>query len=688
MFPNPTSASQKADWRHPAAIALGLFILYALTAPRTVALEDDGLFILSSYFLGVEHPPGYPLFTLIGHLFSQLPFGSVAYRVHLASAFFGAASGALAWLCARRLVPGRLPAYVAAVGLGVSPVFWSQAIIAEVYTLNTAFFLLLVYLGLRACPPGSDTPAPGGERILPWMALLFGLSLSNHWPLMVLVAPSFVVLLWPLRQAILQRAGLMVILAVLGLAPYAWMVMRSWAAIPINFDGPLETLPEILFFLSRAGYAGVDHSASAGWLDRIQFFEYQAGQLFVQFALAGTLVAAAGFVFQWRTLGRRTSTFLTIAFLMPTAGLLSLLGFDYDAIHKHIYHVYPLPSYAVVALWMAIGFGALQRRYGIAERAAGAISAAILALIGGAGAYYNLTEDNDWGARYAQTVLNLLPQNAVVFCQGDPDLAPMAYFHMIEGRRPDITLYQAKGLVLGNRLFHPLRTSDKDALRLVRKMIEKEERPVVFTLDAYTAYARVDHWLYRVVDKSSTDAKQVEVDIPPQARRFYEEAIAGRSEPNVWIAQLQGELRLVYAELLARSLPPLGTPLDPQTRGDLESLSADFFGALGLAQGLLFNRNAYPVGVIYDTLEKAKAAMPSDVSKNSLARYFYIRGALRASHGDRVGAIGDFETSVKVFPPPENPAVDALRDLYRDTGNSAALARLEEHEKRFGTRLP
>ena len=71
-------------------------------------MEDDGLFILSSYFLGIEHPPGYPLFTLIGHLFTYLPFGSVAYRVHLASALFGALSGAAAWLCARCLINGRL----------------------------------------------------------------------------------------------------------------------------------------------------------------------------------------------------------------------------------------------------------------------------------------------------------------------------------------------------------------------------------------------------------------------------------------------------------------------------------------------------------------------------------------------------------------------------------------------------
>src|SRR2546430_15573737 len=108
-----------------AAVALALFALYAATAPRTVALEDDGLFILSSYFLGIEHPPGYPLFIWIGHLFTYLPFGSVAYRVHLASALFGALTGGAAWLCARALIGGRVPRPSAGFALWrVAGVWW------------------------------------------------------------------------------------------------------------------------------------------------------------------------------------------------------------------------------------------------------------------------------------------------------------------------------------------------------------------------------------------------------------------------------------------------------------------------------------------------------------------------------------------------------------------------------------
>jgi uncharacterized membrane protein len=150
MTPAQPFRPGRGDWLQAGALAAALFVLYAASAPRSVALEDDGLFVLSSYFLGIEHPPGYPLYTLLGKLFTLLPVGSVAYRVHLLSALFGAAACGLLWMCARTLVEGRAPAWLAALGLGLAPVFWSQSVIAEVYTLNAFFFVLMVWLGLRA----------------------------------------------------------------------------------------------------------------------------------------------------------------------------------------------------------------------------------------------------------------------------------------------------------------------------------------------------------------------------------------------------------------------------------------------------------------------------------------------------------------------------------------------------------
>ena len=676
----------RADWIQAGISAALLFTLYALTAPRTVALEDDGLFILSSYFLGIEHPPGYPLFTLIGHLFTHLPFGSVAYRVHLASALFGALSGAAAWLCARALVPGRLPAYVAAFGLGLSPVFWSQSIIAEVYTLNSFFFLVLVYLGLRVAPPLAQPPAPAEQgRILSSMAFIFGLSLSDHWPLMLLVAPAFAVLLWPVRDELLRRFGSLAWLLILGLLPYVWMVMRSWMALPISFDGPLESIPEIWYFVARKGYAGIDQSVSAGWLDHIKFFEFLGSQLLVQFAFAGTLVAALGFAVQWRFLGRRVAAFLTIAFLMPSAGLLLLLGFDYSAMMKHIFHVYPLPAYAVAALWMGLGFAWLADRYALRRTHTVPAGAVLLALILAVGARSNLLSSNDWAARYAQTILRILPENAVVFAQGEADLAPMAYFQMIENWRPDITLYQAEGLILGNRLFHPLRTSGKTAQRMVSEMVARETNPVVSTLSVVAGYARRDRWLYIEVDKSSADPQKVTVDIPEEAIRFFEESVARVDEPNAWIAGFQAELRRRYAILLAQSLPRAGPP-DERSRHHLDLLAKDFSGALGIAEGMILNKEGYSVGVVAGVLDRARDLMPSDASKGQVSIFFSLRATVRADQNDTSGAIRDFETALSVWPSPTNGAIKALEDLYHKTGDEKALGDLQGRVKRLKSR--
>ena len=665
---------RRADWLQAGLVALALFALYAATASRTVAMEDDGLFILSSYFLGIEHPPGYPLFTLIGHLFTYWPFGSVAYRVHLASALFGALTCGAAWLCARSLIAGRLPAYLAAFALGVSPVFWSQAVIAEVYTLNSFFFLVLMFMGLQS----------RDGRLLPWMALVFGLSLSNHYPLMLLVAPAFVVLLWPLRREMLRRFGALSWLVILGLLPYVWMVRRSWAALPISFDGPLETIQEIVFFLNRSGYAGVDHSLSAGWIDRVKFFQFLGGQLLLQFAVVGTLLAAAGFAVQWRVLGRRTGAFLTIAFLMPSAVLVMLLGFDYDSMRAHIFHVYPLPAYAVGALWMALGFAWAMQRFAWRPSYAALAAAALLALVFGVGARTNLLP-NDWGARYAKAVLNVLPKDAVVIVLGDPDLAPIAYFHMIENARPDITIYEPKGLILGNRLFHPLRTSEDAQQRLLEEMIDWQSAPVVFTLSAAKRYAQRDRWLYVEVDKSSTDPQQVTVDIPEEAVRFFEESMLEAHRGNAWVAFIQGELRRRYALLLARSLPR-GRPPDERTQRHLSLLEKDFYGALGIAEGLVAHKEGYSTGVVAGFLDKARDAMPSDVPKEHLSRFFYIRGVLRDNVRDTPGAAADLETAVSVWPSPDNPAFQALQQHYRRTGNDAAADAVEQRMKQFKRR--
>jgi hypothetical protein len=125
--------------------------LYVTTlAPSVARLFDDSLeFPLVVQRLAIAHPTGYPLYTLLAKLFTLGPWHNVAWAVNLLSAVAGAVAVALVYLVARQLTRRRWSALLGAAALAVSPVFWSQAVIAEVYTLNAVFVAGLLWLALR-----------------------------------------------------------------------------------------------------------------------------------------------------------------------------------------------------------------------------------------------------------------------------------------------------------------------------------------------------------------------------------------------------------------------------------------------------------------------------------------------------------------------------------------------------------
>jgi len=86
-----------------AAVTLSSWALYAYTALPTLPFGDGPELIAAAACLGVAHPPGYPLYTLLGWVALQVPAGEPAWRVNLLSGLFAAlACGAAAWLVLRR----------------------------------------------------------------------------------------------------------------------------------------------------------------------------------------------------------------------------------------------------------------------------------------------------------------------------------------------------------------------------------------------------------------------------------------------------------------------------------------------------------------------------------------------------------------------------------------------------------
>ena len=201
-----------AKYHHLAGAAVFVIslALYVKTMAPSVSFWDTGEFIASSYTMGVPHPPGSPLYVLLGRVFTLLPVGEVAWRVVLMSAL----SSALAVWCtylsaaalARRALGGEslLPfgdgrdfgvsvgAAVAALSMAVSYTFWFNATEAEVYGYSLFFVCLGVWLIVywEGTQHGSLN-----DRWLYLLAYLFGLGGGLHL-LCLLTIPALVILAW------------------------------------------------------------------------------------------------------------------------------------------------------------------------------------------------------------------------------------------------------------------------------------------------------------------------------------------------------------------------------------------------------------------------------------------------------------------------------------------------------------
>ncbi|MGB5832946.1 MAG: DUF2723 domain-containing protein [Thiohalocapsa sp.] len=669
--------SAQSESPHLFAVFFPLLLLYWFTAPRTVVLEDDGLFILSSWFLGIEHPPGYPLFVLLGKLATLVPVGSAAWRVHALNGLFAASTCVLVYLISRRLTPGRMPAYLAAFGLGLSETFWSQALIADVYPLHGLLFFALLYLAIlqhQGQPPNFRAT----DRRMLLTALLLGLGFSNHWPLLVLSGLALLLLWLPDYRQILRHLPRLVAVFALGLLPYAWMVWRSQQQPEISFQGPIDSWAEFVGYVLRSGYVGVDDTASSGADDRLLYLSYLVRQAGAQLLLPGGALALIGALAQWRHWGVLTSAALSAAFLGSTLLLTLLLGFDYQPLQREAFRVYPLVAWGVFALWAGLGTKLaldllaehLPSRW---RKPAGAALVALL--IGLTLAVHwerNDRHDDRLAHTYATTLLAGLEPNARLLIKGDITVPSTAYLHRIEGLRPDVSLVTEDGRVLERRLFDPVRTRGRK--RFLDAYIASSDQPL-YRLHNRDARAGTRSWLlFRVDLDSVSGTHDVRFEMTTQERQFL-----------IWLAQIE-RFQDGWNEMLRRAL--LVGFTDFQTRAalhgqwsiddaELEAVRKRILrlpeAALTRAE-LLFATDADANAAEIDRLisQFAQQATDPELSKRQQARFYNLLAQIAQQQGREEAFRAAVQASLDYWPEASNPAAIADRRLCQRDPNRQA----------------
>lgn len=232
--------------RVDAVLWLVFFLLYVATTVRDVLPADSGEFQLAAARWGVLHPPGYPLYTMVGALWVRLlPLGSLAFRLNLLSAALAATTLVLLAAATRTFAVRRLrlsqPAAVtggvaAALLLGTAPTFWVQATTANI-RMPTLLFCAWGFLALARY----EAPRPAAQSStfnvqLLTLALALGLGVGHH-PSLVFLAVGWAVYLWAVDGRLLLRPREW--LPAVGVAALAWLLPQLY--IPLR--GGMANVP-------------------------------------------------------------------------------------------------------------------------------------------------------------------------------------------------------------------------------------------------------------------------------------------------------------------------------------------------------------------------------------------------------------------------------------------------------------
>ena len=474
---NPTFLRER--WA-PPLLFLTAFGFALLGLNPTFYADDSAETITACATLGIPHPPGYPLFTLLGSLFAGLPLSGPSLRVNLFSAALGASVCLLLFLFLRRR-------------LGVSTWFavlfsllwmagtttYPAALSAKtgIYQM-TAFFLLAIPWALL-------------EGLFPLAAFLFGLSLCNHWMTMMTFLPGFGILvlgviarpsadrrdlgrrnlsnkpvatkqtlneiptspITPIGVAprndgktVLTSSQVVISFAllILGLSTYLYLPLRARMNPSLDWGNP-STLHEFVFGFLRSQYGNpVEGGSLADRLGQLGMtLKGAVLEFWVLFPLA--LWGLKGIYSKDKPLAQGMGLLwmgLTLA-----VGFLLRVAPDF----RFMIPLYLIPSQALVLCFSALGLETfLAAKDELHRKKVEKICVSVLVLLLGTLGVLRWTQDRQTDYTYdydfALNGLKGVPRNALYFCKGDPTVFPCWYFQWVEGRRPDVAVIGVDGL--------------------------------------------------------------------------------------------------------------------------------------------------------------------------------------------------------------------------------------------------
>ncbi len=455
-------------------------ILYTTTLMPNVLPADSGEFQRVAATAGLAHPPGYPLYTMLGWLFTKLPLGpSPAWRVNLLSALTAATTVALVFQTARQMTGSIWGGLAAALTLGSATTFWATGTKASIRPLTAFFTALCLYALTFYASRGARHRST--DHYLTLFALSLSLGFTHHYASMAFPAIIFAVYLVLVDLTILHqpRRWFKPLAAfALGLLVLLYLPLRG------SLDLELTTPVGFFHYFLGLGFGGDMFAVSL--FDRLAtlptLLRFQFNTVLLLAALVGALLLL------WRD--RKRALLLvgslvvhtvvltyrapqTVEYLMPAYVPLALLA--------------AIPIKAISNLQSRISDSAIQRTNNpghLTSAICHLIFAAILIaglanLLAHFPSYATLSRSHDTRA-YAETLLRDAPADAVVLSNWHW-FTPLRYLQEAEGLRPDVSV---------EYIYPEGRSLAQNWVDAIKATIR--ERPVIIT-NHYAEYSQLPY---------------------------------------------------------------------------------------------------------------------------------------------------------------------------------------------------
>jgi hypothetical protein len=469
-------------------LSVGIFIVYLITLAPTVSFIDSGELSAVAATLGIAHPTGYPLFTILGWLFTKLPIdNTIIYKLNIMSALYGAASAYFFFLFlvsifeflvlgqaqTKNVRPGQtsvsfpklyrsiIPAVGGTLLLAFSPTYWSQAVAVEVYSLHILFLSLILLTFFNAVKvfllhksnPQKEKPT---IRELSVFALLLGMSFSNHMTT-ILLMPGLIYMFFFVYGFTRDTWRLILILLVAfvaGLSFYLYFPVRAANSPLLNWGNPVD-LEKIFWHLSGKQYrVWIFSSTDAA----VKQFKYFINDLPKEFNYIFLIVSLLGI---WSLYKRRRELLIFTILLFIGCVVYSI---NYDI---HDIDSYFLLAYFTLATWIAIGIQFILTRI---RKSSTVICASTLVVIITflplAGNYQDVDESRNYYVEdYTKNMFESIDPNGIIISfQWDYFVSASYYYQLVERFRSDVVVID-KELLRRSWYFKQLETQHPQVIK-------------------------------------------------------------------------------------------------------------------------------------------------------------------------------------------------------------------------------